>query len=186
MRTAAIHAAALGLLLASSPALAEAPVYTLGSFLGLDVYNREHSSVVILSTSPASPWLLPVVPGLRIGMVLPRERVEIAAVLGTTVIANEGSSVTSVGGTLEGNYAFAGDEVVRPYVGMHLGLTRLGDSEGDSGHLSDLGVQLGVRRMVSSGHGAVRLELRGSVIGDGESESMKNLGVRVGYDLWFR
>ena len=186
LRTAAIHAAALGLLLASSPALAEAPVYTLGSFLGLDVYNQESSSLVVVSTSPVSPFLLPVSPGLRVGMVVPGEHVELAALLGTTVLATEGESVNSVGCTLEGNCAFAGDEVVRPYVGMHMGLTRIGDSEGDSSYLSDVGAQLGVRRMVSSGHGAVRLELRGSVIGDGEGENMKNFGARVGYDLWFR
>ena len=186
MRIAAIHAAALGLLLASGPALAEAPVYTVGSYCGLDAYSREGSTLVVLSTSPVSPFLLPVEPGLRVGMVLPGERVELAGLLGTTVFAGEGTSVTSLGCALEGNYAFAGDEVARPYVGMHLGLMRLSGFESDAGYVSDVGVQLGARRMVSSGHGALRLELRGSVIGSGDGWSMTDLGVRVGYDLWFR
>jgi hypothetical protein len=166
---------------------AAARILTLGSSLGLDVYSQEgSSSLFVFSTTPGSPFLLPVAePGLRIGVVLPGERVELAAQVGATVIGSEGESMHALGGTLEGNYCFAGDAEVKPYAGMHVGASRLGFDGGTTG-LTNVGVQFGARRMVAAGHGAVRFELRGSLLqGDGDS-SLRDLGARFGYEIWFR
>ncbi len=188
MRTAGIRALALGLLLAAAggPARAEGTVYTLGSSLGLDVYHQEYGSYCVLSTTPGSPLLFPAEPGLRLGMVLPGERAEFAVLMGMTVISTGEEAVSALGCTLEGNYAFAGDREVRPYLGVHAGIARSGLSSGEGTGLTNVGAQIGVRRMVSGGHGAVRLELRGSALGGDAGTGMTDLGVRVGYDLWFR
>jgi hypothetical protein len=185
MRHAAFLVAVLGLSLAAGPARAAGPVFTLGSYLGLDSYGQDGHSLAVLSTSPVSPFLFPVEPGLRVGMVLPGERVELAAMVGATLFTSEGETMSSMGCTLDGNYAFAGDGVVRPYAGMHAGFANLGEF-GSSSQMTNVGVQIGARRMVSAGHGALRLELRGSLLGLGEGDSMTDLGLRVGYDLWFR
>jgi hypothetical protein len=185
MRNAGFQVAVLGLLLVGGPARAAGPVFTLGSYLGLDSYGQDGHSLTALSTSPVSPYLFPVEPGLRVGMVLPGERVELAAMVGATLFASEGETMSSLGCTLDGNFAFAGDEQVRPYAGLHVGLSNLGEF-GSSSQMTNVGAQIGVRRMVSAGHGALRLELRGSMIGLGEGESMSDLGLRLGYDLWFR
>ncbi len=188
MRTAAIRAATVGALLAlaGGPARAEGTIYTLGSSLGLDFYRQDYGSLTVVSTSPSSPFLVPVEPGLRVGMVLPGERAEIATLLGMTVLSSEGEAVSALGFGLEGNYFFAGDGKVRPYAGLHFGVMHMGDFEGSSLNLTNVGGQIGARTMVSKGHGAIRVELRASAFRGEEGVSMTNLGTRIAYDLWFR
>jgi hypothetical protein len=180
-----VVAGTLTLAAAALPARAAGPTYTLGSYLGFERYAQDDYSVFVLSTSPSGFFALPE-PGLRFGAVLPGDRVELAATVGANVIGGEGESIRSLGLTLEGQYFFAGWAAdVKPYVGAHLGVSNLG-YEGDGETYSRVGVQAGVRRMVSDGHGDVRLELRGGVIQGPSSQSLSDIGLRLGYNLWFR
>lgn len=168
------------------PNSARAATFTLGSSLGLDVYRWRETSLISFSTAPTSTWLVTAAePGLRLGLVLPGDDVELAALVELSVLAGEGDALTSAGLGLEGNYCFAGQSDLRPYIGLHAGAKAYGyDGETDS--RTQIGAQLGLRRMVSAGHGALRFELRGNLMPGDEYDSMNSLGLRMGYELWFR
>jgi len=172
---------------AVTPAHAEKPVFTLGSYLGADVYSafQEGESFTVFFTNPTGPGFLVPEPGLRLGVYLPDSRVELDALVGATLVATSYDGLSSVGATLEGQYYLGDrDADVSPYVGLHAGGMLTG-YDGSSEGTSNFGMQVGVRRMVSGGHGAIRLEARGGVV-RGEYNSLLDLGVRVGYDLWLR
>ncbi len=170
---------------AAVPARAEKPVATLGSYLGADIYSAEGETFTLVSTNPSNGFLFMPEPGLRLGVYFPDQRLELAALVGATVVASSYDAITSVGTTLEAQYYFGGlDSDVSPYIGLHGGGSMLG-YEGDTGSTTNFGAQVGIRRMVSQGHGAIRLEARAGIL-NGEYESLTHVGVRIGYDLWLR
>jgi hypothetical protein len=185
MRTIPTLAALALFLGAAGPALAEAPIFTLGSYMGLNVYSQEGETLTMISTNPSNGFLYAPEPGLRLGLFLPDQRLELAALVGATVVASSYDAISTFGTTLECTYYF-GDRAadVNPYVGVHGGALMTG-FEGDGESVANLGVQAGVRRMVAGDHGAIRVEARGGVVSSGY-QSMTDIGVRVGYDLWFR
>jgi len=185
MRTAPFLAALALCLGTAGPVHAEKPVFTLGSYLGMDVYSQEGEILTLISTNPSNGFLFIPEPGLRLGLVLPDQGLEFAALVGATVAATSYESIQSVGTTLECSYHFGGRASdVDPYLGVHGGAVMMG-YEGSSGSVTNFGAQVGVRRMVSGGHGAIRLEARGGIVSS-QYESMTDIGVRIGYDLWFR
>ena len=95
----AATAAALVLvaLSAAGAASAAVPIFTVGSSLGLDAYSQDGQTLTQLSSSPGSSYLLPASDaGLRLGMVLPGERTEVALQLNDTVISSGSEAVTSL------------------------------------------------------------------------------------------
>ena len=192
MRSVQAIAIAVGILAAApapssaaASAPAAGPTFTVGSSAGVDVYSQSNYSALVASTGGGFPSLSVAEPGLRLGLVAPDGKLEIAAQVGALVIASFDGMATLGGATLDGNYHFRSDADVSQYVGLHAGITGAGYESGE--FRTSVGAQVGARRMVSSGHGAIRLELRGSLITSEYSQApLTDLGLRVGYDLWFR
>ena len=188
MRSPSPTALALAALFCAAPLAgqARAATFTLGSSMGLDVYRWRETSLVSFSTAPASTWLVTAAePGLRLGLVLPGDDVELAALVELSMLAGQGDAFASTGLGLEGNYCFAGESGLRPYLGLHAGAKAYG-FDGETDARTQIGAQLGLRRMVASGHGALRFELRGNVMPGDEYDSMSSFGLHIGYELWFR
>ncbi len=172
---------------AAAPARAEKPVFTIGSYLGADAYTGFGSgeTFTLAFTNPTGPGFLVPQPGLRLGLYMPESRIEMSALVGVTVAAASYDALSSVAADLEWLYHLGDrDADVNPYVGLHAGGTFMG-FEGYDVRTTDFGLQLGMRRMVADGHGAIRLEGRGGVV-RGEYSNSLDLGVRVSYDLWLR
>ncbi len=182
-RCIAIGSIVLGVALAGITARADGQsnTTTLGSSLGLDVYSSQNSSVYAFSTG-GNPLLQFADPGLRLGYVMPHS--EVAALIGTTVVAGEGFSFNTLSLTLDVNHLFQPASESGPYLGVHAGVSNTGVVD-ESAVGAEFGAQLGTRYMVSDGHGAIRVEARYSQLRLAQ-ESVGNLGLRVGYDLWFR
>ncbi len=179
-------AATLLSLACAGPGRAEGPVLTLGSSLGVDVLSEGYGSVLVASTSPGGAFGPAIVePGLRLGLAFPSRHAEVALGVGASVIAGGGEFWSSSGFVLDANYVARGTGNVSPYLGAHAGASTLGEP-GAGGALTNVGGQLGVRALVCSGHGAIRCEARASRIADASGWSVNDVGLRLGYELWFR
>ena len=177
-------ALALGGPFAPPPAHAATAAFLVGSHLGLDFYSLNGTSLSHFATSPGEGFFTYPEPGLRLGVVTADRRFEISGDVGITVLSSQGSSISSVGASLEGDWFAGGAAGISPYLGAHVGVANLDFGAGESSSLSRFGAQAGVRHVVSQGHGSVRLELRGGIVRPEGSDDVTEISVRIGYDLW--
>jgi len=163
--------------------------WTIGPNFGFSVVSASGGggSIVALGwPSGGGLFLGGVQPGLRVGYVTPAGGSDIYLDTGVNYASSAGSSVYSVMNTVNFQVNFARRSDITPYVTAGAGFALTGFSDYSETHAL-FGLGVGMRRMVSDGHGAVRSEFRFDRLGGSNRESgLNSFAVKIGVDLWIR
>ena len=123
-------------------------------------------------------------PGLRFGYVPESGQFDVYLDTGLNYSRTRESSFKTILGSLNLQYNLAPDATTTTYAVLGAGLSHIGDRYAS---MTDLivGAGVGLRRMVSEEHGAVRAELRyDRLIGDPSSIDLNSFALKLGVDLW--
>jgi len=170
----------------------ESPVaagaWTAGTNLGVGVLSSSEpggNNQVTVSWPIGASVVGPFQPGLRLGYVFDDDENELFVNTSLDFVGSNGQSLTITSNSLNFQHALRSGDV-SPYFDAGAGLI----SEGGTGSTQydwTFGAGTGLRRMVSSGHGALRAEVRADVLSTTLGQSaLYNVGLQLGFDLWFK
>lgn len=170
---------------------ADSGALTLGPNLGIGLVDEPGtgSDAVTSIGVPSGGGLLfgSLQPGMRFGYVGPSGRFDVYLDVALNYARSERSSFHTFLGGLNLQYNFLPEAVATPYVTAGGGFLKVGGDfiGGETDPM--LGLGLGVRRMVSEGHGALRAEARyDRLLGGDTSIDLNSFALKLGFDLWIR
>ncbi len=184
MRT--VRIVTLALLLAAAPRVVSAVSWTAGTNLGFSYLTSQGSAGLLVAGWPSQGGIFfgGFEPGIRIGLAGASGQHEGYLDTGLVLASGSGSTLYSLVNTVNYQYNFIGGEVSTPYVTGGIGLEVFG-YDGESTNATLLGLGIGGRHLVASGHGAVRTEFRVGLVLPNETgaDSITSIGLKFGFDL---
>lgn len=189
MRSLRMVACGLGLMggmMLEAPA--EAGTWTAGANAGVGVLNSSQSgsdSEVLVGWPSGVSLVGTFQPGLRLGYVFDDLANEMFVNTSLQLVSSNGQTFYMTSNSLNVQHAF-GSGGVAPYVDVGAGFVTVGGS-GSSESDATYGGGIGLRRMVSGGHGALRAEVRADAISVSQAQNtLYTIGLQLGFDLWFK
>ncbi|NOT33613.1 MAG: hypothetical protein HOP12_05510 [Candidatus Eisenbacteria bacterium] len=184
------------LILAASICLLATPrashaAWNIGTDFGLSFFSPEEGDgITTVGWGSGMTTLLPVFqPGLRVGFQLGGPSHELVTTSSLALLAVEDETLRTFQAMVGYQHNFSVDQPMRLFVNGGLGLNSLGDDDDNFTALA-FGAGFGVRRMLGSGHGALRFEGRIDHQMEFEEDDVtvfpaaNVFGVKIGWELW--
>ncbi len=180
----------LGLLLvAAVQGSASAATWSLGPNIGFSMISGQNSSSTVIA------WpgdVTGYMPGLRIGYFRKGAPTEFFFDTGLSYLGNNGNSVRVLQGTANMQFNLARRSTNGAYAAAGIGFWSVAEGSGNtttSTTVPSMGGGLGLRRVLRSGHGAVRGEMRlDHYFPDSNAglAAFNTMSFKFGFDLWMR
>jgi hypothetical protein len=180
----------LGLLLvATVPGSAVAAVWSLGPNIGFSILSGQNSSQTVIAwPGDVSGYM----PGLRIGYFRKGAPTEFFLDTGLSYLGSNGNSFRVLQGTANMQFNLNRRSSNGAYLAGGIGFWSVAQGTGNtttSTTVPSMGGGLGLRRVLRSGHGAVRGEMRLDHYFQDQNaglDAFNAMSFKFGFDLWMR
>lgn len=177
------------LLVAAAPVCAMAGTWSLGPNIGFAMLSGQNSnSTVIAWPGDVTGYM----PGLRIGFFRKGAPTEFFVDTGLSYFGSNGNSIRVLQGTANMQFNLSRGSSNGAYAAAGIGFWSVAQGSGNtttSSSVPSMGAGLGLRRVLRSGHGALRGEMRLDHYFEDSSagiDAFNAMSFKFGFDLWMR
>jgi len=177
------------LLVAAAPATAVAGNWSLGPNIGFSMLSGQNSTQTVIAwPGDVSGYM----PGLRIGYFRRGAPSEFFVDTGLSYLSSNGNSFRVLQGTANMQFNLSRRSSTGAYAAAGLGFWSIAQGSGNtttSTSVPSIGGGLGLRRVLRSGHGAIRGEMRlDHYFSDQNAglDAFNAMSFKFGFDLWMR
>ena len=177
------------LLVAAAPVCAMAGTWSLGPNIGFAMLSGQNSnSTVIAWPGDVTGYM----PGLRIGFFRKGAPTEFFVDTGLSYFGSNGNSIRVLQGTANMQFNLSRGSSNGAYAAAGIGFWSVAQGSGNtttSSSVPSMGAGLGLRRVLRSGHGALRGEMRlDHYFEDSNAgiDAFNAMSFKFGFDLWMR
>ena len=176
-------------LVAVAPVCAMAATWSIGPNIGFAMLSGQNENQTVIAwPGDVSGYM----PGLRIGYFKKGAPTEFFVDTGLSYFSSGGNSFRVLQGTANMQFNLARRSSTGAYAALGVGFWSLSEGSGNtttSSSVPSMGAGLGFRRVLRSGHGALRGEMRlDHYFSDSNAglDAFNSMSFKFGFDLWMR